>query len=66
MSSAAIDNKPLLISQPRAKQLLDIGNTKFHELKKAGVIETVRVGGRPMVVYSSLEKLAHPSKQNAA
>jgi hypothetical protein len=51
--------KPLLVSGSNARKLLDIGNTKYWALVKAGSIETVEVGGRKMAVYASLERLAH-------
>jgi len=50
--------KPLLVSGPRARKLLDIGNTKYWHLVKRGDIETVEVGGRKMAVYASIERLA--------
>ena len=50
--------KPLLVSGPRARALLDVGNTKYWDLVKRGVIETVEVGDRLMVIYASLERLA--------
>lgn len=52
------DWKPLLVSNTKAKQLIDVGNTKYWELVKAGKIKTVDVGGRSMAVYASLEALA--------
>jgi hypothetical protein len=54
------DWKPLLVSNTKAKQLIDVGNTKYWELVKAGKIKTVEVGGRSMAVYASLEALAQP------
>lgn len=50
--------KPLLVSGPNARKLLDIGNSKYWNLVKIGAIETVEVGGRKMAVYASLERLA--------
>jgi len=52
------NGKPLLVSNTKAKQLIDVGNTKYWELVKAGKIKTVEVGGRSMAVYASLEALA--------
>jgi hypothetical protein len=52
-----IDWKPLLVTNSKAKQLIDVGNTKYWELVKAGKIKTVEVGGRSMAVYASLEAL---------
>ena len=51
--------KPLLVSNTKAKQLIDVGNTKYWELVKAGKIKIVDVGGRSMAVYASLEALAN-------
>ena len=56
--STPIPDKPLLVSAPRARRILDVGNTKFWELVKAGKIKMADVGGRRMVVYASLEALA--------
>lgn len=59
--SQQISDRPLLVSAPRARQIIDVGNTKFWELVKAGKIQMANVGGRRMVVYSSLEALARPA-----
>jgi hypothetical protein len=64
--SVTVPDKPLLVSAPRARKIIDVGNTKFWELVKEGLIEMADVGGRRMVVYSSLERLASPQQQNAA
>ncbi|WP_297490110.1 hypothetical protein [Acidocella sp.] len=58
--------KPLLVSGSTARRLLDVANTKYWELVKAGAIETVNVGGRKMVVYSSLERVAQHGARKAA
>jgi hypothetical protein len=52
------DRKPLLVTNTKAKKLIDVGNTKYWELVKAGKIKIVEVGGRSMAVYASLEALA--------
>ena len=52
--------KPLLVSGPKAREILGIGNTKYFELLKEGVIETVKVGSRRFPTYASLERLAQP------
>jgi hypothetical protein len=57
------DWKPLLVSNTKAKRLIDVGNTKYWELVKAGIIKTVDVGGRSMAVYASLEALANPAAE---
>jgi hypothetical protein len=57
--------KPLLVTIPHAKQLIDVGNTKFWDLVKLGLIQLVEVGRRKMVVYASLEALADPQQKAA-
>jgi hypothetical protein len=56
--STTVQNEPLLISAPRARKAIDVGNTKFWALVKAGKIQMVSVGSRRMVVYASLKALA--------
>jgi hypothetical protein len=57
--------KPLLVPSSRARAILGIGNTKFWAMVKAGKIEMADVGGRRMVVYASLERLATPTREAA-
>jgi len=52
--------KPLVVSNSTAKRLLDVGNTKYWSMVKAGKIQLVDVCGRRMAVYASLEALAQP------
>jgi hypothetical protein len=58
--------RPLLVNGPKARAFLGIGATTLWKWKKAGLIETVRVAGRDMFVFSSLERLATPKPQKAA
>lgn len=58
--------KPLTVSGPQARRLLNVGNTKFWALVKSGAIETVEIGNRKMVVYASLERLAATGTPKAA
>lgn len=51
-------HEPLLTTTKTARELLDIGNTKFWALVKSGKIQMVEVGGRRMVLYASLKALA--------
>jgi hypothetical protein len=60
--SQFISEKPLLVSGPKARKIIGVGNTKFWELVKAGKIKMANVGGRRMVVYASLEALAQDTK----
>ena len=52
--------KPLLVSASRAREVLDIGTTKFWAMVKSGRIKMAETGGRRMVVYASLEALTAP------
>lgn len=63
--SPSVHDKPLLVPGPTARKLIGCGNTKFWALVKAGKIEMADVGGRRLVVYASLEKLACPATQAA-
>jgi hypothetical protein len=54
--------EPVLVSGPTARKLLDIGNTRYWDWVKRGILETVEVGESKMVVYASLKKLATPAK----
>jgi hypothetical protein len=56
------ESKPLLVTGPEARRILSVGNTKFWDLVKQGKIEMADIGGRRMVVYASLERLAQPQQ----
>ena len=49
--------KPLLVSGPRARELLGVATTKYWHLWKSGELETVILGKRRMVSYASIERL---------
>jgi hypothetical protein len=53
--------EPLLVTATSAKEILQIGNTKFWRLVKLGKIQMAETAGRRMVVYASLKALAQPS-----
>ena len=57
---------PLIVSKSTAKRLLDVSDTKFRGLVKAGVIEMTDSLGRPAVIYASLERLAKPRALQSA
>ena len=57
--------KPLLVSGPKARALLGIGNTKYFELLKSGAIETVRIGSRRLPTFASIERLATTGEKAA-
>lgn len=54
--------EPLLVRPAQARQIINVGNTKFWQLVRNGTIETVRVGNAPMVVYASLRRLVKPTE----
>jgi hypothetical protein len=60
-----IEMKPLLVPGPTARKIIGVGTTKYWEMVRRGDIEIVRVGGRTMVIYASLEKLARPTPRAA-
>ena len=60
MLSGQQEPKPLLVTCQTAQHIIGVRNTKFWALVKAGAIETVPLGGRTMVRYASLERLAEP------
>ena len=49
---------PLLESIPKTARRLDIGRTKTYELIKTGLLESVKIGKRRLVVVASTERLA--------
>jgi excisionase family DNA binding protein len=51
--------KPLTITVENALKISGLGRTKLYELINAGTIKTITIGRRRLVVYSSLEELAH-------
>jgi excisionase family DNA binding protein len=54
--------KPLAVTVRTACQLLGVGNTTVWALIKAGRIQTIRIGRRRLVIYSSLELLAEQTE----
>lgn len=49
---------PMLVSIKEARRLIGVSNTRIYDLINTGALETVRIGKRHMVRYSSLQKLA--------
>jgi excisionase family DNA binding protein len=49
--------KPISVTVPVTRQVTGLGNTKIWELIKEGKLRTVRVGGRVLVIYRSIEEL---------
>jgi hypothetical protein len=55
--------KPITVTVADAKRLSGLGHTKLWELIGSGVLETVRVGRRRLVIYASLCRLLAPDGQ---
>jgi hypothetical protein len=55
--------KPITVTVAEAKRLSGLGHTKLWELIGSGVLETVRVGRRRLVIYASLCRLLAPDGQ---
>ena len=53
--------KPLTVTVATARKISGLGNTTIWQLIKNGKLETVHVGRRRLVVYSSLQKLLSPN-----
>ena len=56
--------KPITVTVAEAKRLSGLGHTKIWELIGSGVLETVRVGRRRLVIYASLCRLLAPDGQS--
>lgn len=51
--------KPVTVTVNTALSLTGLGRTKLYELIGKGTIKTITIGRRRLVVYASLEELAH-------
>jgi hypothetical protein len=51
---------PITVTVKRTRELSGLGNTKIWQLISTGQLQTVRVGRRRLVLYSSLRKLLRP------
>lgn len=60
-AQSAAPLKPLTLRYAKAAALLDVSPSKVKLLVRAGAIQTVRVGGRPMIPMSEVERLAVPT-----
>jgi excisionase family DNA binding protein len=49
--------KPLAVSVKRGRELLDIGNTKIWEMINDGQLKSIKLGGKRLIIYSSIESL---------
>lgn len=56
---------PLLCGIHEATKLLGLGRSKVYELIGENRLETVRIGGRRLVRWESIERLAREGTANA-
>jgi hypothetical protein len=49
--------KPLTVTIKKTKELSGLGNTKIYELIKDGRLKVVKVDGRTLIIFASLEAL---------
>jgi hypothetical protein len=57
--------QPLTVTVETSKKLSGLGHTTIWALIKSGKLETICVGRRRLVLYSSLERLLSPNKTAA-
>ena len=50
--------KPITVTVPTALAITGLGRTKLYELIATGRLKAVKVDGRRLVTYASLEQLA--------
>lgn len=51
--------KPVTVTVETALKLSGLGRTKLYQLIGQGVIKTITVGRRRLVIFSSLEEMAN-------
>ncbi len=49
--------EPIFVSVKTACRLIGLGPTKLYELLNVGAIDSIKVGGKRLVVYRSLKRL---------
>jgi excisionase family DNA binding protein len=54
-AATAQTSTPILVSIKEASRLIGIGNTRIYELINVGALETMRIGRRRMIRYSSIQ-----------
>lgn len=58
--------RPIAVTIKQACNLIGIKPTLMYELLGAGELESALIGGRRLIVYTSLEKLLERSKSDPA
>ena len=54
------DLEPLLVTQPVARRMLGLTETRFHKWKQLGLFDVVQVQGHPMITVESIRRIATP------
>jgi excisionase family DNA binding protein len=49
--------KPLTVTVKQACEISNLGNTKIYELIRDGRLKAVKVDGRTLIIYASIEAL---------
>jgi hypothetical protein len=57
---------PLWVSLKEARRIAGLGTTKLYELIGTGAVHSIRVGGKRLIRYSSLEALGSQQQGGAA
>ncbi len=52
------NSEPLTITIRQTEQTLNLGHTSVYRLIKSGALETVKVGGKTLVKYPSVKRVA--------
>ena len=60
IGSGSDDLEPLVVPIHVAQRLAGASKSGFLRMRKSGLVRTVKVGTREMVVYASLKRLADP------
>ena len=58
--------KPLTVTVATTRKISGLGNTTIWGLIKNGALETIRIGRRRLILYSSLETLLSPTPPEPA
>lgn len=61
-TTTAAEPEPLLVTVRQTEELLNLGHTKTCELISAGVLESVLIGRRRLVRFTSVKALASGGK----
>jgi hypothetical protein len=60
LCSTELGDQRLTVSVKRAREILDIGNTKIWEMIGDGRLKTIKLDGKRLVIYASIRKIIEP------